>query len=140
MYHFMKKIFSSTPTNFQTHLALLILRVGSGALMLTHGWPKLERLTQGGEITFPDPLGIGAFTSLFFAMLTEVLGSVLVMLGLATRLAAVSLIFTMIVAVFIHHADDPFARKELGLMYLLIYIVILIMGSGKYAIDRFIRK
>ena len=108
--------------------------------MLTHGWPKLTRLIEGGEITFPDPLGIGSFASLFLAMLAEVLGSVLVMLGLATRLAAISLIFTMAVAVFIHHADDPFARKELGLMYLLIYIVILIMGSGKYALDRFIRK
>ena len=108
--------------------------------MLTHGWPKLTRLIEGGEITFPDPLGIGSFASLFLAMLAEVLGSVLVMLGLATRLAAVSLIFTMIVAVFIHHADDPFERKELGLMYLLIYIVILIMGSGKYALDRFIKK
>ncbi|TVQ92861.1 MAG: DoxX family protein [Bacteroidetes bacterium] len=136
----MKNIFSSTPSNFQTHLSLLILRVGSGILMLTHGWPKLTRLVEGGEITFPDPLGIGSFASLLFAMLTEVVGSILIMLGLATRFAAISLIFTMIVAVFIHHADDPFARKELGLMYLLIYIVILIMGSGKYAIDRFIRK
>jgi uncharacterized membrane protein YphA (DoxX/SURF4 family) len=57
-------------------LLLLILRLGSGALMLTHGWPKLMRLIEGGEITFPDPLGIGNVASLIFAMLAEFVGSI----------------------------------------------------------------
>lgn len=108
--------------------------------MLTHGWPKLMRLMAGGEITFPDPLGMGSTLSLIMATLTEVGGSVLVMLGLATRFAALSLAFTMAVAVFIVHANDPFQRMELGLLYLLVYIVLIFTGSGKYALDRFLNK
>ncbi len=136
----MRKLFSTTPGTLSTHISLLILRLGIGALMLTHGWPKLNRLLAGGEISFPDPLGIGTVPSLVMATLTEVAGSILVMLGLATRLAAFSLAFTMMVAVFIVHADDPFSRMELGLIYLLVYIVLMITGSGKYALDRYLSK
>lgn len=136
----MKKLFSSTPGLIQTSIALLIMRLGIGALMLTHGWPKLMRLIEGGEISFPDPLGIGTVTSLIFATLAEFLGSIFIMLGVATRMASIALIFTMAVAVFIVHADDPFARKELGLIFMLVYIILLIMGSGKYSIDRLIKK
>lgn len=136
----MKKLFSSTPGLIQTSIALLIMRLGIGALMLTHGWPKLMRLIEGGEISFPDPLGIGTVTSLIFATLAEFLGSIFIMLGIATRMASVALIFTMFVAVFIVHADDPFARKELGLIFMLVYIVLLIMGSGRYSVDRLIKK
>ncbi len=136
----MKKIFSTATGFIQISISLLILRLGIGALMLTHGWPKLLRLFEGGEISFPDPLGIGSFMSLIMATLTEVAASVLVILGLATRLATASLAFTMIIAVFVVHADDPFQQKELGLIYLLVYIVLMITGSGRYSIDRLIRK
>ncbi len=133
------QLFSTTLYNTRTNISLLILRIGIGLLMLTHGWPKLLRLMEGGEISFPDPLGMGATLSLVMAVIAEFVGSIFVMLGLATRLAAFSLLFTMIVAVFIVHADDPFARKELGLMYLLVYIILLIMGAGKYALDKYIK-
>ena len=136
----MKALFSTKPGTTATHISLLIMRLGIGALMLTHGWPKLMRLLAGGEVTFTDPLGIGSFYSLLFAAFTELVGSILIIFGLATRFASLSLIFTMVVAVFMHHADDPFARKELGLLYLLVYVILLIMGSGKYSFDRLIRR
>jgi len=136
----MRRTFSTTPGLVQTSIALLIMRLGIGALMLTHGWPKLMRLIEGGEIVFRDPLGIGVVTSLIFATLAEFFGSILIMLGVATRMASLALIFTMAVAVFIVHADDPFTRKELGLLYMLVYIILLIMGSGKYSLDRLVRN
>jgi putative oxidoreductase len=37
------------------------------------------------------------------------------------------------------HAADPFARKELALMYLLAYITILVAGPGKYSVDRYLK-
>lgn len=130
-----KNLFSTSLSSFSQNVALLILRLGIGALMLTHAYPKMMILSRGGEIYFPDPLGLGSITSLVLATLSELLGSVLIMLGLATRLASASLIFTMVVAVFWVHAGDAFAKKELGLLYLLVYVVLLITGSGRYSID-----
>jgi putative oxidoreductase len=135
----MKKLFNTTASTFQVNISLLILRIGISALMLTHGWPKLMRLIQGGEISFPDPLGMGPTLSLVMATLAEFGGSILIILGLATRFASFSLAFTMFVAVFIVHAGDPFSKMEMGLIYLLVYIILMITGGGKYSLDKYIR-
>jgi putative oxidoreductase len=46
----------------------------------------------------------------------------------------------MMVAAFMAHGADPFAKKELALLYLLIYVTILVTGSGKYSLDHYLNK
>lgn len=132
-----------TNTNFTTSrvdLALIILRIGVGVLMLTHGLPKLQMLFSGGEIQFPGVLGLSPTISLALAVLTEVVGSILIIIGFGTRWVAIPLIATMLVAVFVFHINDPFANKELGLLYLVLYLPLLILGSGKYSVDQVINS
>jgi putative oxidoreductase len=119
-------------------LALLICRFGIGGFMLTHGIPKLEKLIGASQIKFPDPLGIGAVTSLSLVVFSEFLCSFLLILGLFSRLATIPLIITMLVAVFITHANDGFNKMEMGLHYLLVYLLILLVGPGRYSIDRYL--
>ncbi|HSH66761.1 MAG TPA: DoxX family protein [Bacteroidia bacterium] len=127
---------SSKPLSGFVSVWLLIARLASGAFMLTHGYPKLMRLIDGRAEGFPDPLGVGSLLSLILAVGAEVIGSVLIMLGVFTRFAAFSLIFTMLVAAFVIHANDPFARMEMSLLYLLLFATLFVFGPGKYAIDR----
>lgn len=103
--------------------------------MLTHGVPKLLKLFGSEEIAFADPFGLGPGMTLALAVFAEFLCSILILLGLATRLAVIPLIITMASAFFIVHATDAFRNKELSLVYLLIYVVLLITGAGKYALD-----
>lgn len=133
----MKKIFNSNFATTQVDVVLLILRVGLGIMMIVHGFPKLQMLLAGGEIQFPGVLGMSPAFSLVLAVFAEFLCSILLIFGLATRLASIPLIITMLVAVFIIHANDPFANQELGLHYLLGYISLLILGGGKYSVDAF---
>jgi putative oxidoreductase len=42
----------------------------------------------------------------------------------------------MAVAAFIAHAADPFGTKEKPLLFLVIFIVLLLTGGGKYSLDR----
>jgi putative oxidoreductase len=42
----------------------------------------------------------------------------------------------MFVAAFIVHLSDPFARKEKAILFLIGFIAIMMMGPGKYSIDR----
>jgi putative oxidoreductase len=42
----------------------------------------------------------------------------------------------MSVAAFIVHFDDPFKSKELALLYLAGYLIIFVIGPGKYSIDK----
>lgn len=114
---------------------LLVLRIGVGILMLTHGVPKLLKLFGSEEIRFADPFGLGEATTLVLAVFAEFICSILVLLGLGTRLAVIPLMITMVTAIFVAHANDAFQAKELPIFYLLAYTVLLLTGAGKYALD-----
>jgi len=117
--------------------ALLLLRIGSGAMILTHGFPKLQRLFGDEPIEFMDFLGLGPVVGLSLAVFAEVLCSFLIIIGFKTRLAVIPLIITMCTAAFVAHAADPFGRKELPLLYAIVFLVILALGPGKYSVDYF---
>ena len=114
---------------------LLLLRLGSGALMLTHGYPKLMTFFGKADIVFVDLFEIGDSATLALVVFAEFVCSILLMVGLATRLAVIPLIITMATAVFHIHATDDFSRKELPLLYLIIFITLLITGAGKFSLD-----
>lgn len=123
------------------NIAMLLLRVTFGATMLLgHGLSKWGKLFAGGEIKFLDPFGIGATASLGLAVFAEVICSVLLMLGLLTRMALIPLIVTMSVALFMVHANDAFGTQEKSILYLAVYLVLFINGSGKYSFDGLLKK
>ncbi|MBK8518397.1 MAG: DoxX family protein [Saprospiraceae bacterium] len=133
-----KNIFN--PGNYPKNIdyVLLLLRLGVGIFMLTHGMGKYSKLFAEGPIKFADPIGVGVTASLALAFFAEVFCSILLILGLGTRLAAVPLLITMLVAALIVHANDGFGKQELPLMYSTIYLAIAIAGAGKISIDNWI--
>ncbi len=136
----MKKLFYKTIQRANTDSALLLIRVGVALMMLTHGLPKLGQFFSGEPIAFANVLGMGETLSLLLAVFAEVICSIFILFGFGTRLAAIPLIITMLVAVFYIHSADPFATKEMGLHYLLAYIFLFLTGSGKYSIDGVLTK
>lgn len=140
MKQIIKNIFNPGNYGDRSSLVLLLLRVAIGGFMLTHGLGKLSMLFSGEPIGFPDPLGIGAKASLSLTVFAEVFCSLFLIFGLATRLSAIPLLITMLVAIFIVHGADDFGKKELPLLYSVVYFSILIAGAGKYSVDNFISK
>lgn len=61
--------------------------------------------------------------------------SILLTLGLGTRLAVVPLAFTMVVALFVIHAADPWKTKELAAIFLTVDAVIFVTGPGCFSLD-----
>ena len=135
-----RKIFSTDFPQAYGHLALLLFRIAAAAFMLTHGIPKLSKLLSGDEIQFADPYGFGPVTSFVLVIFAEFLCSILVMLGLATRLAAIPLVFNMATAVVLVHAKDPFAVKEKALLFLIIFGLLAVFGAGRYSLDHMISR
>ncbi|KAA3651843.1 MAG: DoxX family protein [Bacteroidetes bacterium] len=117
---------------------LFVLRIAVGALMLTHGIGKFSALFDSEPIQFPDPIGIGAAASLALTVFAEVFCSIFLIVGVGTRFAAISLLITMLVAALIFHANDPFGKQELPLLYVCIYMVIAVAGAGKISIDNWL--
>lgn len=111
-----------------------------------HGWPKFQEFASKKE-SFPVPEWFSSFMTseiaLITAIITELLGGALISLGLLTRPFALLLALTMLTAAFSVHANDPlFAvggpSKEMALLYLVPCLVILLVGAGKYSVDRII--
>ena len=136
----MNKLFLTDKHNDHVDFALLIARVGIGAMMLTHGIPKLQTLLSGAPVEFVSAFGLSATTSMGLAVFAEVVCSVLIILGLGTRLAVLPLIITMIIALVSVHAADPFGKQEPALHYLLVYLVLLVAGSGRISVDRLLHS
>lgn len=136
----MSKLFNTTHNERFYHIIILILRLIVALFMLVHGLSKLKILLSDEPSIFPDPLNIGVEDSLSLAVFSEVICSFFVFLGLGTRLAVIPLIITMIIAIFVVHVGDGFSKQELGGLYMIIYLVLLVTGSGKYSIDHLIAK
>ncbi|MBT8236168.1 MAG: DoxX family protein [Bacteroidia bacterium] len=116
-------------------IGLALLRIVPSALLLTHGIPKFQKLI-GGDFEFGDPIGIGATPTLFLAVLGEFLCPILLILGFKTKWAAIPPALVMAVAAFVVHSADPFGVKEKALLFLGFFIVIFLLGPGKYSLDK----
>lgn len=121
-------------------IILLLVRVFIGFAMLSHGFPKLQMLLEGGKIEFFDFLGMGPTLSLTLTVFAEFVCSILLILGLFTRVALGFLTFTMIIAAFVVHGADPFEKREMSLIYLSVYLLLIAFGPGKISVDYMIEK
>jgi putative oxidoreductase len=130
------------PTN--SNAGLLALRLaGVVSLLLKHGLEKIFTFSAMAA-HFPDPLHIGAVPSLVFAMLSDSICSVLIILGLATRWAALIAFVNIAVAwAFVHHFAF-FGRGadhgELIVLYLAILLTLFLSGAGKYSVDALLKR
>ncbi|CAM2989633.1 DoxX family protein [Chryseobacterium flavum] len=121
-------------------IVLFAVRVFVGFAMLSHGFPKLQMLLEGGKIEFFDFIGLGPQISLGLTVFAEFVCSILLILGLFTRVALGFLVFTMAIAAFFVHGGDPFEKREMSLIYLSVYLLLIACGPGKISVDHMIEK
>ncbi|QLC65025.1 DoxX family protein [Flavobacterium sp. LPB0248] len=118
-----------------TDLGLLLLRLSTGGLMLFHG---VSKLIHGISFLVEN---MGAFG--YAVYIGEVLAPIAILLGFRTRIAAVLLAITCIVAVATAHAQEIFSISDhggyalelLGL-YLFGALALFFTGAGKYAVSK----
>lgn len=120
-------------------IILLVIRIFIGFAMLSHGFPKLQMLIEGKK-DFYDFLGMGPQITLGLTVFAEFACSILLILGLFSRIALGFLIFTMVIAGFVVHSADPFEKQELSLVYLCIYLMLMVFGTGNFSVDYLIEK
>ena len=133
-----KKILHSGGYPKSINISLLLIRLIVGGFMLTHGIGKFLMLIGDGPIQFADPIGVGPTASLVLTVFAELFCSIFLIFGVATRLSAIPLLITMLVAAFIVHAGDGFGKQELALLYATLYLVLAIAGAGKFSVDKWI--
>ena len=132
-------LFKEPTLPFAYSIILLVVRVIFGILFLSHGVAKWTAFNDATE-NFPDPLNLGSTLTFWLAIFAEVACSFGFILGALFRLSLIPMIFTMFIAVFVIHAGDPLAVKELALMYLTIFVLTFFSGPGRISIDEVLRR
>jgi len=144
MNKFLKLFFKTKMFPNSDDWAMLTLRViPSFYLFYYHGIGKLARGSSSWEWLGEAALSLigiefGYIIFGFFAALSEGVFSWLVILGLFTRIASIFIMVTMFFAGFYHLAqgDSP----ESAFIYFTIYLVVFILGSGKYSLEYLLSK
>jgi putative oxidoreductase len=114
---------------------ILILRFAPAFVMAyVHGWDKLVNFNEYSR-EFYNFLGLGDSFSLGLVIFSELICSILIILGLFTRLAAIPLIITMAVIVIDFGLGNPINEYETPLLYMIIFITLMFTGAGKYSLD-----
>ncbi|NJO77759.1 MAG: DoxX family protein [Cyanobacteria bacterium RM1_2_2] len=123
-------------------VAWATLRIFVGLLMVHNGFDKLKDVPGFAEnvvafIGLPYPVFLT-----YCAAYTEIFGSILLALGLLTRLNAAALLITMLVAIFFHLKGDGFKIPplETASLYALSYLFFLINGGGAFSVDSLLLK
>ncbi len=121
-------------------IGLLVARVGLGAMLMVHGWPKITGGPDkwrglGGAMKH---LGIDFLPTMwgFLAAFAEFGGGLLLALGVFARPAAAMLVFTMVVAARLHFAKgDGLSGASHAIELGIAMLALLIAGPGKYALE-----
>jgi putative oxidoreductase len=150
----MKKLFGLSFVPLHADFGLLVFRVVLPVLMIRyHGWGKLagwkdEALRVPNLFsldgarkefhTFPNYIGISSELSYVLVAWLETFGAMMIIAGLFTRLNALGLFITMMVAWGFHHGmrfSGPNAG-EMPFAYAFCYLLLFFTGAGKYSLDR----
>lgn len=117
----------------------LVLRLSVGVLMLLHGIFKLQN-GVGGIAGMLGSQGLPGFLA-YGVYLGEVVGPVLVIIGLCTRVGAVLIIGNMLVALALAHSQELFSLGSMGGwalelqgMFLFGAVAIALLGAGKFSV------
>ena len=121
-----------------------IIRVTAGAILFTHGWPKL---VAGAQVFATNSLARrGIEPALFWAYVViflETAGAILIMLGLFTRVIAALLVIEFLVIIWVQMPNGySWVNRgyEYPLFWGLIFVAMLFRGGGPYSLDRKLGK
>jgi len=140
----MKRIFEIIiavhPGNVSYHITLLLFRIAvSAELIAAHGLKKIGvGVTQAERV--PNPLHMPEAFNQVFATAANLVFPLFVMAGLLTRLATIPVLAVTLTGFFVVHLHDPVLVRDTPYIYSVVFLLILVMGPGKYSVDYRIDK
>jgi putative oxidoreductase len=121
--------------------ALTALRIVTGFLFFQHGYPKLFGSLPGSGET---ESGAELLSIIWVSGFLEVVGGLLIMIGLFTRPVALILAGEMAVAYFWRHAPRGFwpgsNRGELAALYCFVFLYLFTAGGGRWSLEGWLHR
>ncbi|MBI4082597.1 MAG: DoxX family protein [Candidatus Lambdaproteobacteria bacterium] len=137
----MNRIVSSLAA--QSSLGYAVIRVMVGIVLVFHGYQKVFVMGFGAVIDFFGKVGIPlAQVAAPFVALLEVIGGVLLILGLFTRYLSAVFAIEFVVATYTVWIllGKGYAGSELELMILCTAVLLATNGAGRYSLDTLLKR
>ena len=120
--------------------AALLLRLSLGTMFLAHGLLKLMVFTPAGTAGFFNSLGLPSWLA-YATIVAEILGGLLLIAGIRTRLVALALLPILIGAVWVHSGNGWLFSNENGgwefpLFLALAAVAQTLLGDGAYSLGK----
>ncbi|MBP6856364.1 MAG: DoxX family protein [Candidatus Pacebacteria bacterium] len=110
---------------------ILVLRIGVAGIFIMSGWLKVSNLSE--TVGFFASTGIGAFWA-YAATFGELIGGLLVLLGIFTRLGALLLAIIMAVAISLTYKDITLVMTPFILF--VANLSLILSGGGRFSLIR----
>lgn len=112
--------------------ALAVLRIVAALLFLAHGTQKLFGFPGGGNT-------VSLFSLMGLAGTLEVVGSIMLIIGLKTRIVAFILSGMMAVAYWMAHAPQSFYPVlnggDAAILFCFVFLYLVFAGPGAWSLD-----
>lgn len=140
----MKKLFLKSlqvfPIPHTYNWAMLFFRVlVSLEIMVVHGFKKIGIGVAEAEHV-PNPLHLPEALNSAFAISANIFFPFLVLIGFCTRLATLPTLAVTLTGYFVVHLHDSLLEKDVPFIYSVFFLLILVLGPGKFSIDSYLRK
>lgn len=130
----MSKLLSTKYSTGAFNIGMLILRLGIGILLASHGFDKLTHFNTF-KPHFINFMGLGQTVSLSLNIFAEFFCSIFLILGLFTRLACIPILIVMLVVIFKVNEGNIFGHGETPALYFAATLALLFCGPGKISVD-----
>ena len=122
----------------QLHLEnwLVLVRIITGVIIVKYGLGVFDKGHMEGniawlkEVHFPLP----SFMA-YVGKYTELIGGILLIAGLLTRIVSAALIINMSVIVFVMGTGKILEEEQMPFLLLLLFATFLFSGGGKWSLD-----
>ena len=114
-------------------LLILAVRLVFGVLFFIHGLDKMMNFNLLVD-NYPSVFGFGSYMTLMVSIFCEFCCSLFLIAGLIVRITVIPMIISMAVAFFDVH-DAMLPQGELALIYLIVFVILYIVGPGRFSVD-----
>lgn len=112
------------------NLGLLLIRIALGSVFIAHGWAKFGDLNS--TVIFFVSLGLAPIVA-YLVTAIELIGGVLMVFGVSTRIVGLAFVAVMIGAISTVKIDRGFmGGYEFELTLLLVSLAMAFLGGGKF--------
>jgi len=130
----MKSFFSAN--GFWEQPGLAIIRMITGAFLIYHGWEVFDSLTMKGYLDWDQFNGATGKLLVYLGKSAELLGGLLLFMGLLTRIAALLIAGTLLyISFFVGHGKVWYEDQH-PFLFVLLAMLFFFTGPGSWSLDK----